>query len=150
MSTLQVELLSTDPRLKLAYATAEAAAVDLPAMIEQPLTLQPGERIKIGAGFKMHLQVPEGQCAAAIIAPRSGLGSKGLVISNTIGLIDADYQGELGLTLFNNGAEPITIAPEDRIMQMFFIPVLRAKFVHVVAFSKTTERGEGGFGSTGR
>lgn len=147
---LQVELLSTDSRLKLAYATDQSAGVDLPAMIDEPLTLQPGERKKIGGGFKMHIQLEPGQCAAAIVAPRSGLGSRGLIISNTIGLIDADYQGELGLVLFNNGDEPITIEPCDRIMQMFFIPVLRAQFKPVTEFSAVTGRGEGGFGSTGR
>lgn len=147
---LQVELLSTDSRLKLAYATDQSAGVDLPAMIDEPLTLQPGERKKIGGGFKMHIQLESGQCAAAIVAPRSGLGSRGLIISNTIGLIDADYQGELGLVLFNNGDEPITIEPCDRIMQMFFIPVLRANFIPVTEFSTKTGRGEGGFGHTGR
>ena len=147
---LNVELLSTDARLKLAYATDDSAAVDLPAMIDEPLTLQPGERKKLGAGFKMHIQLEPGQCAAAIVAPRSGLGSRGLVIANTIGLIDADYQGELGLTLLNNGSEAITIQPGDRIMQMFFIPVLRAQFKPVTEFATVTGRGEGGFGSTGR
>ena len=146
---LNVDLLSLDPRLQLAYATAQSAAVDLPAMIDEPFTLAPGERRKIGGGFKMHIQLPDNQLAAAVVVPRSGLGSRGLVVGNTLGLIDADYQGELGLTLFNSGSEPITISPGDRILQMFFIPVLRANFVSVTSFSSTTERGEGGFGSTG-
>jgi dUTP pyrophosphatase len=149
MTHLTVDLLPTDTRLALTYATEHSAGVDLPAMIQEPLTLQPGERRKIGGGFKMHIRLGEGQLAAAIVAPRSGLGSKGLVIGNTIGLIDADYQGEVGLTLFNSGNEAITIAPGDRIMQMFFIPVLRAQFRVVDAFEETTARGEGGFGHTG-
>lgn len=146
---IEVELIPLDARLVLDYATEQSAAVDLPAMIDEPLTIAPGERKKIGGGFKMHIQLGEGQLAAAIVAPRSGLGSRGLVIGNTIGLIDADYQGELGLTLFNSGSEPITIEPGDRIMQMFFIPVLRAHFTEVKRFKQTTRRGEGGFGSTG-
>lgn len=146
---LSVDLLPLDERLRLSYATDQAAGVDLPAMINEPLTLAPGERRKIGGGFKMHIRLGEGQRAAAIVAPRSGLGSRGLVIGNTIGLIDADYQGELGLTLFNNGPDPITIEPGDRIMQMFFIPVLRAQFRVVDSFEEATARGEGGFGSTG-
>lgn len=147
---LDIDLLPLDARLALNYATEHSAAVDLPAMIDEPLTLAPGERRKIGGGFKMHIKLGQGQLAAAIVAPRSGLGSRGLVVGNTIGLIDADYQGEVGLTLFNSGSEPITINPEDRIMQMFFIPVLRAQFNKVEEFSETTQRGEGGFGSTGK
>ena len=147
---LHVDLLTLDPRLKLTYATAQSAAVDLPAMIDEPLTLQPGERRKIGGRFKMHIQLPDNQLAAAVIVPRSGLGARGLVVANTLGLIDADYQGELGLTLFNSGSDPITIEPGDRVLQMFFIPVLRANFVEVTEFASATERGEGGFGSTGR
>lgn len=147
--TISVDLLPLDERLRLSYATDQSAGVDLPAMIEAPMTLQPGERTKIGGGFKMHIRLGEGQLAAAVVAPRSGLGSRGLVIGNTIGLIDADYQGEVGLTLFNSGSEPITIAPGDRIMQMFFIPILRAQFRVVEQFEEVTSRGEGGFGSTG-
>ena len=149
MSDLHVDLLSLDPRLNLHYASAHAAGVDLPAMIETPLTLQPGERCKIGAGFKMHIRLPEGTLAAAVVLPRSGLGAAGLVIGNTVGLIDADYQGELGLVLFNSGLAPITIQPGDRIMQMVFLPVLRAQFRMVETFEQATDRAEGGFGSTG-
>lgn len=146
---LDVELIPLDPRLVLNYATEQSAAVDLPAMIDEPLTLMPGERKKIGGGFKMHIKLGEGQLAAAIVAPRSGLGSKGLVVGNTIGLIDADYQGEVGLTLFNSGNEPITINPGERVLQMFFMPVFRAQFSIVERFTEKTARGEGGFGSTG-
>lgn len=149
-SRLRVEIIPTDPRLSLRYATEHSAAVDLPAMIDEPLTLEPGQRKKIGAGFRMHIQLPPGQVVTAIIAPRSGLGSKGLVIGNTIGIIDADYQGEVGLVLFNSGDEPLTIAPGERIMQMLFVPVFQASFEIVEAFSSITARGEGGFGSTGR
>lgn len=146
---IDVELIPLDPRLKLAYATQGSAGVDLPAMIDAPLTISPGQRIKIGGGFKIHIRPRPGQRAMAVIAPRSGLGSRGLVVGNTIGVIDEDYQGEVGLTLFNSGQEPITIQPGDRILQMLFVPVLQASFRVVDAFSSSTERGEGGFGHTG-
>lgn len=146
---IDVEIIALDPRLSLAYATPDSAGVDLPAMIDEPLTLEPGERRKIGGGFKIHAQVSPGHRVMAMVAPRSGLGSRGLVIGNTIGIIDQDYQGEVGLTLFNSGKEPITIMPQERIMQMVFLPVLRANFRTVSEFSHTTERGEGGFGHTG-
>lgn len=146
---LDVELLKLDERLKLAYATENSAAVDLPAMIDVPLMLAVGDCKKIGARFKMSMQVPPGMHVAAVVLPRSGWGSRGLVIANTLGLIDADYQGEVMLTLTNQGREPLLIQPGDRIMQMLFIPVLRPRFTEVEAFSVTTERGEGGFGSSG-
>ena len=149
-SVVDVDLIALDPRLKLGYATEDSAGVDLPAMIDEPLTLKPGERRKVGGGFKIHARVKSGQRVVAVVAPRSGLGSRGLVIGNTIGIIDQDYQGEVGLTLFNSGKEDITISPGDRIMQMVFLPVLRANFRMVSEFSSDTRRGEGGFGSTGR
>lgn len=146
---VNVELIPLDPRLKLAYATQGSAGVDLPAMIHEPLTIHPGERVKIGGGFKIHIRPHPGQRVMAVIAPRSGLGSKGLVVGNTIGVIDEDYQGEVGLTLFNSGKDAITIQPADRILQMLFVPVLQASFQVVESFSSSTERGEGGFGHTG-
>ena len=148
-NNITIDIISNDESLKLAYSTAQSAAFDLPAIIKETIILKPGERKKISAGFKMHIRLEEGQLAAAVIAPRSGLGSRGLVISNTIGLIDADYQGDVGICLFNNGVETFTINPNDRIMQMFLIPVLRAQFNFVDEFEEKTERGEGGFGSTG-
>lgn len=149
-SVVDVDLIALDPRLKLGYATEDSAGVDLPAMIDESITLKPGERRKIGGGFRIHARVEPGQRVMAMVAPRSGLGSRGLVIGNTIGIIDQDYQGEVGLTLFNSGSEDITINPGDRIMQMVFLPVLRANFRMVSGFSAATGRGEGGFGSTGR
>jgi dUTP pyrophosphatase len=146
---LDVELLKLDERVKLAYATDDSAAVDLPAILDGPLMLGPGECKRIGARFKMNVQVPEGMHVAAIVVPRSSWGSKGLVIANTVGLIDADYQGEVLLTLLNRDKDPLIINPGDRIMQMFFIPVLRARFTEVSVFSEVTGRGEGGFGSSG-
>lgn len=146
---IDVELIPLDSRLKLAYATPGSAGVDLPAMIDEPLTISPNERVRIGGGFKIHIKPRPGQKAMAVIAPRSGLGSRGLVVGNTIGVIDEDYQGEVGLVLFNSGQEPITIQPGDRIFQMLFVPVLQASFQVVDSFSASTERGEGGFGHSG-
>lgn len=146
---LDVELLKLDPRVNLAYATEGSAAVDLPALIESPLLLVPGESKRVGARFKMNIQVPPGLHVAAVVVPRSSWGSRGLVIANTVGLIDADYQGEVILTLLNRSNDPLLIQPGERIMQMFFIPVLRAQFTEVESFTDVTERGEGGFGSSG-
>ncbi len=149
ISFLDVDVLSLDPRLGLAYGSDDAAAVDLPALLDSPLILMSGESKRISAKFQMHMRVPEGLHAAALILPRSGWGSRGLVIANTVGLIDSDYQGEVQLTLLNRGTDPLLIKPGDRIMQMLFIPVLRARFNPVESFTVETKRGAGGFGSTG-
>jgi len=142
---LDIDVIKQDSRLVLEYATASSAAIDLPALIDGSLMLMGGESKRIGARFKMHMKMR----VAAIIAPRSSWGSRGLVISNTLGLIDADYQGEVMLTLLNRNSDPLIIQPGERIMQMFFIPILQARFTEVESFTEVTARGEGGFGSTG-
>lgn len=147
----EVELIILDERLGAAYplpdyATAHAAGMDLRAMIDAPLTLQPGEAQLVATGMAIHIGDP-GLCAH--ILPRSGLGHKhGLVLGNGVGLIDADYQGPLMVSLWNRGGQAQTIQPGDRIAQLVFMPVVRARFRHVESFAESA-RGTGGFGHTG-
>ncbi len=147
----EVELRILDERLGTAYplpdyATAHAAGMDLRAMLDAPLTLQPGEAQLIATGMAIHIGDP-GLCAH--ILPRSGLGHKhGLVLGNGVGLIDADYQGPLMVSLWNRGSQPQTVQPGDRIAQLVFMPVVRARFRHVESFAESA-RGTGGFGHTG-
>lgn len=128
------------------YATAHSAGMDLRAMIDQPIELAPGEAQLVPTGLAMHIGDP-GICA--VILPRSGLGHKqGLVMGNLVGLIDADYQGPLMVSLWNRGRLTVTITPGDRVAQLVFLPVVRAVFRQVDEF-ETSARGEGGFGHTG-
>ncbi|MBU2755821.1 dUTP diphosphatase [Acidithiobacillus sp. CV18-2] len=148
MDTLALRIL--DPRLGRDwplphYASDAAAGMDLRACIETPLTLAPGEAALISAGFAMHIGDP---AVTALLLPRSGLGHKGLVLGNLVGLIDADYQGPLKVSLWNRGTESFTIAVGERVAQMILVPVLRPQ-VRVVEEFVASERGAGGFGSTG-
>lgn len=149
--TLDVELKLLDPRLGCDfplpdYATAAAAGLDLRAMLEQPLALQPGQTELVPSGLAIHIGDP-GWCA--LILPRSGLGHRhGLVLGNLTGLIDADYQGPLMVSLWNRSDTAFTIEPGDRIAQLVFMPVGRARFTQVEDFQRS-QRGEGGFGHTG-
>ncbi len=128
------------------YATSGSAGLDLRACIEQPITLQPGETYLVPTGLAIHLADPN---YAALILPRSGLGHKnGIVLGNLVGLIDSDYQGELKVSLWNRGQEKFVIEPLARIAQMIIIPVMQANFTVVEEFAQS-DRGEGGFGSTG-
>lgn len=128
------------------YATSGSAGLDLRACIEQPITLQPGETYLVPTGLAIHLADPN---YAALILPRSGLGHKnGIVLGNLVGLIDSDYQGELKVSLWNRGQEKFVIDPLARIAQMMIIPVMQANFTVVEEFAQS-DRGEGGFGSTG-
>jgi dUTP pyrophosphatase len=128
------------------YATAQSAGMDLRAMLEQPLTLAPGESRLVPSGLAIHIGDP-GLCA--VILPRSGLGHKqGLVLGNLVGLIDADYQGPLMVSLWNRSALPVTITPGDRVAQLVFLPVARVALRQVDEFA-ASGRGEGGFGHTG-
>lgn len=130
-----------------AYATADAAGMDLRAMLVQPLTLAPGACELISTGLAMHIGDPG---LAAIILPRSGLGHKqGIVLGNLVGLIDADYQGPLMVSCWNRSALAFTIEPGDRIAQLVIVPIVRANFRVVEEFSQSA-RGAGGFGHTGR
>ena len=134
-------------------ATEGSAGFDVFACIEEELTIYPGETIKVPTGFSMHIKNPNW---SAIFIPRSGLGSKkGLVIGNLVGLIDSDYQGECFIPVWNRNLNTethktgIKIQPGERIAQMVFLPVAKPFFNLVDGFSNQTERGSGGFGSTG-
>ena len=130
------------------YATPGSAAVDLRAALEEneTVTLAPGEKAMIPTGIAIS---PETRDVVAVIAGRSGLGvKKGVTLSNSIGVIDSDYRGEISVGLINHGNEPFEIKRGDRIAQMMFLPVLTASFLVTESLDET-ERGAGGFGSTG-
>jgi dUTP pyrophosphatase len=147
-----IELKILDPRIGEQfplpdYATAGSAGMDLRAMLEHPLELAPGQSALIPSGIAIHIGDP---AIAATILPRSGLGHKhGIVLGNLVGLIDADYQGPLMISCWNRSAEPFTIQVGERIAQLVFVPVVRASFDVVEEFERS-DRGEGGFGSSGR
>ena len=148
MTTIDVKIL--DARLKDSpphYATPGAAGLDLRACLEAPLELQPGQTQLLPTGLAIHLNDPG---LAAMILPRSGLGHKhGIVLGNLVGLIDSDYQGQLMVSVWNRGQQSFTIQPGERIAQLVFLPVVQASFTIVDEFD-SSERGEGGFGSSGR
>ena len=128
------------------YATASSAGLDLRAMLKEPLVLAPGVSELVPSGLAIHIGDP-GLCA--VVLPRSGLGHKqGLVLGNLTGLIDADYQGPLMISLWNRSALPVTVQPGDRVAQLVFLPIARATWRMVETFA-ASERGEGGFGHTG-
>ena len=129
------------------YATAGAAGLDLRACLDAPVVLQPGEVYLVPTGIAIHLANP---AYAAVLLPRSGLGHKhGIVLGNLVGLIDSYYQGELKVSLWNRSHQAFTIAPLERIAQMVVVPVAQAVFEVVDEFA-ASQRGEGGFGSTGK
>jgi dUTP pyrophosphatase len=153
--TPTIELRVLDPRLHdwglPAHQTDMAAAIDLHACIEAPLTLEPGTpAVLIPAGLSILIGDPH---ITALIVPRSGLGHRrGLVLGNSVGVIDADYAGPILISAWNRnalGTAPIVIAPGERIAQMLFVPILRPQFTVIDSFSQITTRGAGGFGSTG-
>jgi len=149
--TIDVELKILDPRVGAdiplpAPATAGSAGMDLRAVLDAPLTLEPGASALIATGIAIHIGDP-GYCA--VILPRSGLGHKhGIVLGNLTGLIDADYQGPLMISCWNRAQTAYTIAPGERIAQLVFLPVARAAFRLVEEFA-VSQRGAGGFGHTG-
>ena len=129
-----------------AYATQHSAGLDLRAALEAPLTMQPGDAALVPSGLSIHIADP---ALCAVILPRSGLGHKhGIVLGNGTGLIDADYQGPLMISLWNRSATAYNIAPGDRIAQLVFLPVARVRFDQVDQFADSA-RGSGGFGHTG-
>lgn len=129
------------------YATAGSAGLDLRAMLEQPLALEPGQAELIPTGLAIHLEDPG---YAALILPRSGLGHKqGLVLGNLVGLIDSDYQGQLMVSAWNRSSQTVQIAPLDRIAQLVIVPVVQAS-LNIVQEFVASERGAGGYGSTGK
>ena len=145
-----IDLRVLDPRMRdylPAYATPGAAGLDLRACLDAPLQLAPGDAVLIPTGLAMHLADPG---LAAMILPRSGLGHKhGIVLGNLVGLIDSDYQGPLLVSCWNRGREVFVVQPLERIAQMLIVPVVHANFRVVETFA-ASERGEGGFGSTGK
>jgi dUTP pyrophosphatase len=129
-----------------AYATPGSAGLDLRACLDEPLTLQPGQTELIPTGIAIHIADPG---LAAMILPRSGLGHKhGIVLGNLVGLIDSDYQGPLMVSCWNRGQAAYTVQPLERIAQLVIVPVVQAQFRVVESF-EASQRGAGGFGSTG-
>lgn len=131
-----------------AYATEGAAAMDLRACLDAPLTVQGGETVLVPSGIAISIH----DCGlVALLVPRSGLGIKhGIVLANTIGVIDSDYQGEIGIGIHNRSALPYTIEPGERICQMMFVPVAQTTLALVEEFTQESSRGAGGFGHTGK
>lgn len=128
------------------YATSGSAGLDLRAIINESMIIEPGQSILIPTGIAIHINDPN---LAATILPRSGLGHKhGIVLGNLIGLIDSDYQGEIMISCWNRGLTTFTIEPGERIAQLVFLPVVQAAFNIVDDFDKS-DRGEGGFGHSG-
>ena len=128
------------------YATEGSAGMDLPACIDEAVTISPGETCLIPTGFAMHM---EETGLAAVILPRSGLGHKhGIVLGNLVGLIDSDYQGQVFVSCWNRSDSDFTVEPGARIAQLVFVPVVQAKWERVDDF-ETSERAAGGFGHTG-
>ena len=130
------------------YATDGSAAIDLRACLKEQIGIQPWHSVLVGSGIAINIKDPD---IVGIIVPRSGLGiKKGIVLANTIGVIDSDYQGEIKIGLYNRSQNQYTVKPGERICQMLFIPVIHATLKLVKDFSNTTYRGSGGFGHTGR
>jgi dUTP pyrophosphatase len=150
MKALQVKILNDRIGRDIplpAYATEGSAGLDLRACLDEALTLAPGQTELIPTGLAIHIEDPN---LCAMILPRSGLGHKhGIVLGNLVGLIDSDYQGQLFVSCWNRGQTTFTIEPGERIAQMVLVPVVQAEFEIVDEFSDS-DRGAGGFGSSGR
>jgi dUTP pyrophosphatase len=147
--TASIALKILDERIRAnlpAYATSGSAGLDLRACLNAPFVLAPGQAELISTGIAIHIHDPG---LAAMVLPRSGLGHKhGVVLGNLVGLIDSDYQGPLMVSCWNRGSRSYTINPLDRIAQLVAVPVIRADFRLVDSF-EVSQRGEGGFGSSG-
>lgn len=147
---MKIDVKILDPRLRdqlPSYATAASAGLDLRACIAAPLALAPGQAELIPTGLAIYIADPG---YAGMILPRSGLGHKhGIVLGNLVGLIDADYQGPLMVSAWNRGTAAFTLNPMERLAQLVIVPVKQVDF-HVVDEFTSTDRGQGGFGSTGR
>ncbi|OAT77852.1 deoxyuridine 5'-triphosphate nucleotidohydrolase [Mangrovibacter phragmitis] len=150
MKKIDVKIL--DPRVGQqfplpTYATSGSAGLDLRACLDEAFDLAPGQTTLVPTGLAIHIADPS---LAAVILPRSGLGHKhGVVLGNLVGLIDSDYQGQLMVSVWNRGQTTFTVEPGERLAQMVFVPVVQAEFNIVEDFA-TTDRGEGGFGHSGR
>ncbi|MDY0978274.1 dUTP diphosphatase [Massilia sp. CFBP9012] len=145
-----IDLKILDPRMQdllPAYGTPGSAGLDLRACIDAPLTIEPGQTVLVPTGLAIHIGDPG---YAAMILPRSGLGHKsGIVLGNLVGLIDSDYQGQLMVSTWNRGATTFVLQPMDRLAQLIVVPVLQVGFNVVTDFA-SSDRGAGGFGSTGK
>ncbi|HVW52721.1 MAG TPA: dUTP diphosphatase [Trinickia sp.] len=147
---MKLDLKILDARMRdylPAYATPGSAGLDLRAAIEASITLEPGQTALVPTGLAIHVGDPG---YAALILPRSGLGHKhGIVLGNLVGLIDSDYQGELMISTWNRGHTTFTLNPMERLAQLVIVPVVQAQF-NIVNEFPASERGAGGFGSTGK
>ena len=147
---MRVDVRVLDARMKdqlPEYATPGSAGLDLRACLDEPVTLEPNAWQLVGTGIAIHLADPG---YAALILPRSGLGHKhGIVLGNLVGLIDSDYQGELKVSAWNRSNTAFVLQPMERLAQLVIVPVVQARFNVVDAFT-ASERGEGGYGSTGK
>lgn len=145
-----IDLKILDPRMKEllpAYGTPGSAGLDLRACIDAPLVIEPGQTVLVPTGLAIHIGDPG---YAAMILPRSGLGHKnGIVLGNLVGLIDSDYQGQLMVSTWNRSHASFTLQPLDRLAQLVIVPVLQVGFNVVEEFA-SSDRGAGGFGSTGK
>ncbi|RYX88866.1 MAG: dUTP diphosphatase [Comamonadaceae bacterium] len=147
---MKIDVKILDPRLQTnlpAYATPGSAGLDLRACLQEPLTLAPNAWQLVPAGIAIYLHDPG---YAALILPRSGMGHKhGIVLGNLVGLIDSDYQGQLMMSAWNRSDTAFTIEPMERIAQLVIVPVMQAQF-NIVSEFTASQRGEGGYGSTGK
>lgn len=145
-----IDLKILDPRMQdllPAYGTPGSAGLDLRACLDAPLTIAPGETVLVPTGLAIHIGDPG---YAAMILPRSGLGHKsGIVLGNLVGLIDSDYQGQLMVSTWNRSSTAFVLQPMDRLAQLIIMPVLQVAFNVVTDFA-SSDRGVGGFGSTGK
>ena len=148
MRTIDVKILDSRLTDNLpTYSTPGSAGLDLRACIDQPIELKPGATELVPSGMAIHLTDPG---LAAMVLPRSGLGHKhGIVLGNLVGLIDSDYQGQVFVSVWNRGSQPFTLQPMERIAQLVIVPVVQVQFNAVAQFDQS-ERGAGGFGSTGK
>ena len=148
MQSLQVKILDERMRTQLpTYGTPGSAGLDLRACIDETIEIAPGQTVLVPTGLAIYVEDPR---YAAFILPRSGLGHKhGIVLGNLVGLIDSDYQGQLLVSCWNRGENAFLLNPMERIAQLVIVPVIQAKFNLVDEYPET-ERGEGGFGSTGK
>lgn len=152
MQSVQVKIINpkigSNPNFPLpTRATDGSAGIDLRACIDEPITIHPNDTVLVGTGIAIHIH----DCNyAGLILPRSGLGHKhGIVLGNLVGLIDADYQGELMVSVWNRSSQPFVLQPAERMAQYVVVPIARPKFEIVNEFDNTSVRGAGGFGSTG-
>jgi dUTP pyrophosphatase len=148
MQKLQVKILDERMRSQLPqYATSGSAGLDLRACLDQALDIAPGQTVLVPTGIAIYINDPQ---YCAMILPRSGLGHKhGIVLGNLVGLIDSDYQGQLMVSTWNRGSQPFRLEPMERLAQLVIVPIQQIEWSIVDEFT-SSDRGDGGFGSTGK